>query len=131
MGKMAEEGWQVQTFSYKINHGDVIYSMVIIVNTILYWYIWNLIRDLKSYLRENCVAVWWCYNRLTVVVILWCVQILCCTTEPDVICCIRWNCFASFLKNKLEKWSRTGMRKFWLSAVLNKLIWMDWRENWC
>ena len=36
MGEICERGQKVQTSSYKINQGDVLYSMVIMVNTILY-----------------------------------------------------------------------------------------------
>lgn len=37
--KMGEEDQKVQISSYKISHGDVKYSMMIIVNTILH--IWE------------------------------------------------------------------------------------------
>ena len=44
VGKMGEEGQKVQTSSYKISLGDVMYSMVTIVNnTVLH--IWKLLKE--------------------------------------------------------------------------------------
>ena len=36
MGKMGQKGQKVQTSSYERSHGDVVYSMVTIVNTVLF-----------------------------------------------------------------------------------------------
>lgn len=49
---MGEESQKVQTFSSKISHGDVMYSLAIIVNTVLHN--WKLLRvDLKSFHHEK------------------------------------------------------------------------------
>ena len=43
-GKVGVEGQKVQTSSYKLSHGDMMYKMVTVVNNTVF-YIWKLLRE--------------------------------------------------------------------------------------